>query len=506
MTSADNNSKEPAAAPQPRLLNSAGAVLNSHAYEYDFLNRRICQIRTDGSYVDYTYDDLGQLISASGKEPGGTTNRWQEQFNYVYDKAGNLLYRTNHTLAQAFGVNDLNQLTNQSRSGRMSVAGTTSCAATNVTVNTTNAIRYADNTFVSTNHTLSNGTNTFTAIGKDNLGRIDTNIVTAYLPTNSVFVYDSNGNMVYDGQKAFAYDDENQLIQITATNAWKSEFTYDGKMRRRIRKEYTWRSSAWTLTNEAHYIYDGNLVIQERDYNNLAQVTYTRGKDLSGSLEGAGGIGGLLARTDNGQLTTSSSQAHAYYHADGNGNVTTLINTLQTVVARYMYDSFGIIAALSGALADANAYRFSSRESHQNSGLTHYLHRYYSPNLQRWLNRDPIEEDGGINLYGFVLNNPIGDIDPFGTDLRPPRCCRPKTTRVCTPIGIGILICVDVIIQICEENDRAKCHEDCHKAADDGEDECRKKPTPKLKAICWKKLYDDLAKCIQECNRRYPEK
>ena len=101
----------------------------------------------------------------------------------------------------------------------MSVAGTTTTPATNVTVNTTNAIRYADNTFVSTNHTLSNGTNTLTAIAKDNLGRIDTNIVTAYLPTNSVLVYDTNGNMFFDGLKAFEYDDENQLTRITRTNA-----------------------------------------------------------------------------------------------------------------------------------------------------------------------------------------------------------------------------------------------------------------------------------------------
>ena len=68
-------------------------------------------------------------------------------------------------------------------------------------------------------------------------------------------------------------------------------------MRRRIRKEYTWCSSTWTLTNEVRYVYDGNLVVQERDANNLCQVTYTRGKDLSGELEGAGGIGGLLAST-----------------------------------------------------------------------------------------------------------------------------------------------------------------------------------------------------------------
>ena len=283
-----------------------------------------------------------------------------------------------------------------------------------MTVNTTNSIRYADHTLVSTNHSLVNGTNTFTAIARDNLGRTDTNVSTAYLPSNSAFVCDSNGNMVFDGQKAFEYDDENQLTRITATNAWKSEFTYDGKMRRRVRKEYTWRNSAWALTNEVRYVYDGNLVIQERDANDLAQATYTRGKDLSGNLEGAGGIGGLLARTDHSTLTLQPSAAHAYYHADAGGNITMLVSTQQVAVAKYFYDPFGNMLSRSGPLANANLYRFSSKESHENGHSVYFLYRYYAPAFHRWLNRDPIQELWDINLYRFVRNNSISGVDKWG--------------------------------------------------------------------------------------------
>ena len=110
------------------------------------------------------------------------------------------------------------------------------------------------------------------------------------------------------------------------------------------------------------YVYDGNLVVQERDANNLPAVTYTRGKDLSGSLEGAGRIGGLLARTDNLAVlgVPSATSPHAYYHADANGNVTCLVDAGQAVVAKYLYDPFGSILSQSGVLADANLYRFSS--------------------------------------------------------------------------------------------------------------------------------------------------
>src|ERR1041385_1682839 len=71
-------------------------------------------------------------------------------------------------------------------------------------------------------------------------------------------------------------------------------------------------AGGWQQTNEVHYVYDGNLVAQERDAFNIPQVSYTRGNDLTGSLQRAGGIGGLLARTDNSKLITQkSADAHA---------------------------------------------------------------------------------------------------------------------------------------------------------------------------------------------------
>jgi RHS repeat-associated protein len=77
-------------------------------------------------------------------------------------------------------------------------------------------------------------------------------------------------------------------------------------------------------------------------------------------------------------------------------------------------DPFGNILSMSGPLADANTYRFSSQEYHQNTGLVLYLYRAYDPNLQRWINRDPIGELGGVNLYRFVSNDPVGRVDPDG--------------------------------------------------------------------------------------------
>jgi RHS repeat-associated protein len=286
------------------------------------------------------------------------------------------------------------------------------------------ANRYADNTFAKDGFTVANGTNSFTASAQDNYRRTGSDTVNVYLPATATFQYDGNGNLLSDGTKGFEYDDENQLIRITSTNSWKSEFVYDGLLRRRVRKEYSWSSGSWILTSECRYVYDGMLPVQERDANNVPQVTYTRGLDLSSTLQRAGGIGGMLARTD--------ASGTCYYHADGGGNVTTLINNQQVSVAKYLYDPFGKLLSLSGPIAEANTYRFSSKDSHERSGLLYFGFRFYEPTFQRWINRDPIEESGGINLYSYVRNNPINNADPFGwaEDVN-----RPAVSVVSGPLG-----------------------------------------------------------------------
>jgi RHS repeat-associated protein len=392
------------------LRSSTGTLLNQHLYSYNDLDQRTQQTRTGNDFVAYGYDDLGQLTSAKGKEFGGTTNRLNEQFGYAYDAAGNLNFRTNDALVQTFNVNSLNALTTVTRTTNQTVAGDTFGPATSVTVNGATATRYADNTFAKVNIALVNGSNTFTAIAQDSLGRLDTNIVSVYLPATNTFLYDLNGNLRTNGTRTFEYDDENQLTRITEPSAWKAEFTYDGKLRRRIEKNYRWTGAAWLQTNEVRFVYDGNLVIQDRSEFNLPTLTLTRGLDLSGGLQGAGGIGGLLALSDH----RSPVPDHLYFHSDGNGNVTALVDANESIAARYLYDPFGNTLSAAGPKAGANRYRFSSKPVHELSGMYDYLYRFYMPELQRWPNRDPIGELGEFNLYGFIRNEPLTTVDLFG--------------------------------------------------------------------------------------------
>lgn len=91
-----------------------------------------------------------------------------------------------------------------------------------------------------------------------------------------------------------------------------------------------------------------------------------------------------------------------------------MINANQAIVARYIYDGFGRILAQSGSLAAANVYRFASKELHPNSGLSYFGRRFFDPNLARFINRDPMAEAGGLNLYLYCGNNPLGCIDCLG--------------------------------------------------------------------------------------------
>lgn len=118
-----------------------------------------------------------------------------------------------------------------------------------------------------------------------------------------------------------------------------------------------------------------------------------------------------MARTQH----TGTGAGTGYYHSDGNGNVTAMLAPDgQSLLAAYLYDPYGRTLQASGTWASANVYRFSSKEQHAASGLYYYGFRFYSPNLQRWVNRDPIQEEGGINLFKFIKNSPSSFVDADG--------------------------------------------------------------------------------------------
>ena len=109
---------------------------------------------------------------------------------------------------------------------------------------------------------------------------------------------------------------------------------------------------------------------------------------------------------------------------DANGNAGQLVNAADgTLAAQYEYDPFGNTLAASGSEAENNPYRFSTKHFMPEFGWYDYGRRYYAPALGRWPTRDPIEEDGGLNLYGFVRNDPTNRFDYLGQFSEFIDCC-----------------------------------------------------------------------------------
>ena len=230
----------------------------------------------------------------------------------------------------------------------------------------------------------------------------------------STLQYDQGGNLTRhraigtgsatSTHTEYVYDDIDRLTAVitknpsTLANQNKTEFQYDGLSRLKVTKEFTWSGSAWTLVSnsEKRRVYDGMDVVQERDGSNSVTVTYTRD----------GNIGGILSRR--------SGSTSYYYHYDGSGNVVGMTDSSQNSVAEYAYDGYGNLLSSSGAQANNNNYRYSTKEYLGSIGLYNYGYRFYSPGFGRWVNRDPLGEVGGLNLYGFVSNSPINTGDPYG--------------------------------------------------------------------------------------------
>lgn len=393
---------------QTILTNHWGHALDGYTYTLDPLGLRTNILRNlglAGSSVSVGYDNIGQLTQWSAKETNGLS-RFNEQLAFGFDAADNLHFRTNGALSQTFTVDGANELTNVSRAGAFTFSGATPAPATNITVNGQIAQAYGDFTFAATNLSLANGNNNFTSIARNVYGVVVTNTFTVNLPSPVTLNFDNNGNLTNDGTRVFGYNTESQLTNVFVPGQFRSDFVYDGLGRRRIVREYAPNGGGWVETNEIHIIYDGYLPIQERDTNNNILATYTRGLDLSSTLQGVGGIGGLLARTDTNGST--------FYHSDGAGNVTGLMDGQEDMVARYMYGPFGKLVGQWGSMAGANEMQFSSMPRDTLSGLSFYPFRAYEPNFQRWVNLDPVQEAGGINLYRFNFNNPLRWVDPRG--------------------------------------------------------------------------------------------
>jgi RHS repeat-associated protein len=203
------------------------------------------------------------------------------------------------------------------------------------------------------------------------------------------YSYDADGNLLSgDGVHTYKWDAENRLIEIDYVgNANTSTFTYNG-IGERISNTDTIGGTPTTT----RFLWCGSTICQVRD----------------------GSDNPLHRNVDEGVFYVSGPSFLTYL-TDQLGDIRDSIDAVTgNFTQAFDYTPYGAVSAQSGWHYGYYDYWYAGMFSHQASGIYFSGTRPYDPNTGRWLRRDPIKENGGVNLYGYTGGDPVNATDPSG--------------------------------------------------------------------------------------------
>ncbi|MFA6118865.1 MAG: RHS repeat-associated core domain-containing protein [Parachlamydiales bacterium] len=233
-------------------------------------------------------------------------------------------------------------------------------------------------------------------------------------PCHCTFEYDKNGNPVSKKTLAeetkYKYDSLDRLIRVENPN-YILDFTYDPFNRRLSKKTHKliqgYMSSYWE-DNFEYFLYDNQNEIGSFDEN-------FNQKELR-----------ILSDTKTAEIASAIAfEIDGYFYApiyDVSGNVVSLIYN-GGLYEQYKYSAFGerkIYSCLQYEKEKSqinNPWQFCSKRIDEETGLIFFGRRYYDPILGRWLTPDPKGFKDGLNLYAFVLNDPLIKMDLYGLEV-----------------------------------------------------------------------------------------
>ena len=213
--------------------------------------------------------------------------------------------------------------------------------------------------------------------------------------TGGAYSYDAAGNVtriVRDGRPTLdlAWNGHYQLVSVSTNGVFAEGYAYDALGR---------RVSTTTADGTKRHVYDDSWqVIADIDEQGNVVASYAWGE----------GIDRLLAVRIGG--------ANYYPLTDIQGTVWGYVDSANNVVARWQYDAWGNVVdeAVSVPELASLRYRFQCREWSAATGLLNFRNRWYDAETGRWLSKDPIRLNGGLNLYCFCRCNPLNKRDPVG--------------------------------------------------------------------------------------------
>ncbi len=430
--------------------------------------------RGRGQWV-YTQDKRGQITSGQRiwRADSMVEGTLPPRVSYTYDELGNRLTSTAYkdigtTTADAttYTINDLNQYASRTNARGLIISGMAPQDQPVMLTVKTDLNLATPNTALNNQPAERQGTLfarriAFTSTAE--WAKIDINATggdpsrTARTlgnrwvpPQTEAMTYDADGNLTGDARWIYRWDGEGRLSELeTKATAGavglpmvKLVFGYDAGSRRVMKRVYanlggTTTAPIWVLQNDVRFVYVGWHMIAEVEIKGTAsdapaggganpppflRRSWLWGEDLTGTAPAAvgdqrklgagGGVGGLLAVTRHAR---GDQPAESYWAtSDLNGNVIGLLATSSTKTAVYDYDPFGQPIRVNEPEAGLNPVRFSSKYTDAETGLCYYGYRLYSPEMGRWLGRDPIGERGGLNLYGMLGNDAVNRADFLG--------------------------------------------------------------------------------------------
>ena len=333
----------------PQMISYGNGVTTTIGYEVG--PGRVKQQRTIGPHgeiyedVTYTLDQMGILLSSADAAPGGRGSA-----SYTQDP----LYQ----LASCTTANPTPTVRNYGYSGFLNLAR----------MDETNSVFSFDD-----------------ALHPDRIAGL-----TIAGGARQNLAYDANGNLLGLADKTFAYNEKNELSQVTRADGLVANYTYD-PTGQRASKQVTAKDGTVTATQFAG-----------------AEVEIRNGKILHYIL-----LGGR-------RVCVLSDVGPRYFHTDYAGNTSFFTDQTGAKLAAIVYRPFGNIDSSNGVIDD-RTYGLHPFDSE--SGLYYMRRRYYSPDLGRFLTPDPfplyqphkvIANPRALHPYAYAGNDPLDNVDYSG--------------------------------------------------------------------------------------------